>query len=110
LGPLIRKPYVYEVIEGLRDLPSKVKVSRVDRGQLDDDETSDVVNLLKRYFPAQQFHLGYPIPDSSGEESVLSVGLSETERRRRKTPPGVREVVTRLEIEKILQLMTEEPF
>ena len=108
MNPIVRGQYSYEIIEGHDDIPTKVKVSRVDKGQIDETETEEKMAGLARAFPSERFYLSYPMADVSGEYFLVIVGLSLTGRRRTNSPLGVRSAVRRDEVEPRLKSMPNE--
>jgi len=104
MTPLVLGEHTYDIIEGDDEKPTRVRVSRVDKGPIDVD-IEEVMGKLSWIFPSDKFRLRPSLPDPSNEEISVSVSLTQSERINRGGRLMERIVVRSSEVEARLKQM-----
>jgi len=104
MTPLVLGEHTYDIIEGNDEKPTRVRVSRVDKGPIDVD-IEEVMGKLSWIFPSDKFRLRPSLPDPSNEEISVSVSLTQSERISRGGRLMERIVVRSSEVEARLKHM-----
>ncbi len=101
MAPYIRGEHSYEVVEGHHGNPTSLKVHRLDRAELGDEEIDAIEEKLRAALPAEAYQTDRAL-DASGVELSISVRFTVAESKRRNGIDNQVSVVPKAEIQAIL--------